>query len=290
MKGLDHVRKSSQDFDFVLGSGGVKSIAGLGAMAVFERESPRPAAVAGCSAGAIFGAAIATGLPMREATRLATSLWTSEITGRRRHRALLEIALPRWAGFGEAFALRDDRAIRQRLHAAFGSAHIEQLPLPLRIQATDTGSGASVTLQRGRLDEALRASVALPFLIAPQRIDGRLLVDGSLSDPLPIGSGAVGRVTVALGFRVPLPRSVGSATRLATRVTAAPSNNLLDARLAAADPSRLVLMLPEPDRRIGLFDTEAMPYLLDLGRRAAEAALPRLRSLLRTPVRWAVVA
>ena len=226
----------------MLGSGGVKSIAGLGAMAVFERESLRPAAVADCSAGAIFGAAIATGLPMREATRLATSLWTSEITGRRRHRALLEIAPPRWAGFGEAFALRDDRAIRQRLHAAFGSAHIEQLPLPLRIQATDAGSGA------------------------------------------------VGRVTVALGFRVPLPRSVGSATRLATRVTAALSNNLLDARLAAADPSRLDLMLPEPDRRIGLFDSEAMPNLLDLGRRAAEAALPRLRSLLRTPVRWAVVA
>lgn len=280
---------STQAFNFVLGSGGVKSIAGLGAMAVFEREGLKPAAVAGCSAGAIFGAAIATGLPMREATRMATSLWTSEITGRRRHRALLEIALPRWAGFGEGFALRDDRAIRQRLHAAFGTVHIESLPLPLRIQATDAANGASVVLQRGRLDEALRASVALPFLFAPQRIDGRLLVDGSLSDPLPIGGGPAEQVTVALGFRVPFPRSASSATRLATRVTAALSNNLLEARLAAAVRSRLVLMLPETDRRVGLFDTAAMPYLLDLGRRAAEAALPRLHALLTAPQRCAAV-
>jgi NTE family protein len=41
-------------------------------------------------------------------------------------------------------------------------------------------------------------------------------------------------------------------------------------------------MLPEPQRRIGLFDTEAMPELLALGRRAAEAALPRLMHLLDT--------
>lgn len=279
-----------QDFTFVLGSGGVKSIAGLGAMEVFMREGLRPAALAGCSAGAIFAAVIASGVPVREAIRMATSLWTAEITGRRRHRALLEIAMPRWAGFGEGFALRDDRAIGQRLHAAFGTARIEDLPLPLRIQATDAASGAAVVLQRGRLDEALRASVALPFLFAPQRVDGRLLVDGSLSDPLPIGGGPQGQPTVALGFRVPFPRSADSASRLATRVTATLSNNLLDARLAAADRSRLVLMLPETDRRIGLFDTDAMPYLLDLGRRAAEAALPRLHSLLHAPVRFAKVA
>ena len=39
-------------------------------------------------------------------------------------------------------------------------------------------------------------------------------------------------------------------------------------------------MVPTLERRVGLFDTEAMPYLLDLGRQAAEAALPRLRLLL----------
>jgi NTE family protein len=68
------------------------------------------------------------------------------------------------------------------------------------------------------------------------------------------------------------------------------SNNLLEARVAAADPCRLVLMLPELQRRVGLFDTEAMPYLLALGRRAAEAALPRLQLLLEQRVPLAATA
>lgn len=282
---------SCSGFNLVLGSGGVKSIAGLGVMQVLSREGLVPASVSGCSAGAVFGALIASGLDMPQAVRMATTLWSREITSARRHRALLEMALPRLAGFGDGFALRDDRLICQRLHAAFGDTRIEDLAIPLRVQATCAADGSSVVLQSGRLDQALRASVALPFLFAPQRIGGRLLVDGSLSDPLPMpapgadagGGGAI--ATVALGFRVPFPRSANTATRLATRVTAALSNNLLDSRLAAVDPRRLVLMLPLLERRVGLFDTEAMPYLLDVGRQAAEAALPRLLRLLGAPLR-----
>jgi NTE family protein len=269
-------------FTLVLGSGGVKSIAGLGVMEVLEREGLAPSAVVGCSAGAIFGALIAAGHRAHDAVKLATTLWSREITSTRRHRAMLEIALPRLAGFGDGFALRDDSLIRQRLHTAFGSTCIEQLPVPMQVQATDAHDGSGVLLSRGRLDEALRASIALPFLFTAQRIGARLLVDGSLSEPLPLSAADGSHITLALGFRVPYPRRCDSATRLATRVTAALSNNLLEARLATAQASRLVLMLPEPQRRIGLFDTEAMPELLALGRRAAEAALPRLMHLLDT--------
>jgi NTE family protein len=277
-------------FTLVLGSGGVKSIAGLGVMQVLEREGLAPAAVAGCSAGAIFGALVACRRDMDTAIAMATSLWSREVTAKRRHRAMLEVALPRLAGFDDRFALRDDTLICERLQAAFGEQRIEDLPLPLSVQATCATSGAGVVLRSGPLAEALRASLALPFLFAPQRIDGQLLVDGSLSDPLPVAAADAQHVALAIGFRVPFPRQANSATRLATRVTAALSNNLLDSRLALADPARLVLMLPELERRVGLFDTEAMPYLLDLGRRAAEAALPRLHTLLGHPVPLAVSA
>ncbi len=283
-----HFEKPS--YTLVLGSGGVKSIAGLGVMAVLEREGLLPSAVVGCSAGAIFGAVIAAGHSARSATEMATRLWSRDITSQRRHRALFEVVMPRLAGFGERFALRHDGLIGQRLFEAFGDLQIEHLPLPLRVQATDAVTGASVLLTQGRVVDALRASVALPFLFAPHRVGGRLLVDGSLSEPLPLAAVAPDHITVALGFRVPSPRHCNSATRLATRITAALSNNLLEARLAAADSSRLVLMLPELQRRVGLFDTEAMPYLLDEGRRAAEAALPRLRLLLNQRVPLAATA
>lgn len=281
---------TSPRFTLVLGSGGVKSIAGLGAMDVLEQEGLRPSAVAGCSAGAIFGSLIAAGHRARDGMEMARELWSRDITSRKRRKALLEIALPRVAGFDDRFALRDDRLICQRLDAAFGDTLIEDLPLPMRIQATCAQSGQPVVLFRGRLADALRASVALPFLFAPKRIDGRLLVDGSLSDPLPVDASPPGFTTVALGFRVPFPRNAHSASRLATRVTAALSNNLLDARLASADAARMVLMLPELPRRIGLFDTDAMPELIEMGRQAARAALPRIHLLLGNAVRLAARA
>lgn len=280
----------SPHFTLVLGSGGVKSIAGLGAMEVLEQEGLRPSAVAGCSAGAIFGALIAAGHPARLGMEMASRLWSRDITSRKRHRALLEMALPKMAGFDDRFAMRDDRLICSRLEEAFGRTRIEELPMPLSIQATCAASGAPVVLQRGLLTDALRASVALPFLFAPKRIAGQLLVDGSLSDPLPVDAAQAGHATVALGFRVPFPRNAHSASRLATRITAALSNNLLDARLAAADASRMVLMLPDLPRRVGLFDTDAMPELIEIGRQAARAALPRLHLLLGSAVRLAATA
>lgn len=272
----------------VLGSGGVKSIAGLGALQVLEDHGLHPDAVVGCSAGALFGALVAAGHPAAQAITLARTLWSRDITSQRRPRALLELALPRLAGFDDRFALRHDHRIRQGLQAAFGDLQLEDLRLPLLVQATDAQTGAPVVLQRGLLTDALRASIALPFLFAPQRIGDQLLVDGSLSDPLPLGLAPADHVQVALGFRVPFPHSASSASRLATRATAALSNNLLDARLAAADASRLVLMLPALPRRVGLFDTDAMPAMLELGRQAARAALPRLQALLGEAPRLAL--
>lgn len=278
-------------FTLVLGSGGVKSIAGLGAMQVLQREGLAPTRVIGCSAGAIFGALLACGLSAEEAIDRATRLWSPEVTGRRRSRAWLQLLLPRLAGFDAHFAMRDDRLINTRLREAFGSQQIENLPLPLTVQATCARSGASVQLREGPLVSALRASMALPFLFAPQLHAGQLLVDGSLSDPLPLAAAAAAAsttsgpdVVLALGFRVPLPRQVSSASRLATQVTATLSNSLLDSRLHAADLRRTVLLMPELDRRVGLFDTAAMPYLLALGREAALEALPRLKALLKVHV------
>jgi NTE family protein len=178
----------------VLGSGGVKSIAGLGALEVLEAHGLRPDAVVGCSAGALFGALIAAGQSAAQAVEMARSLWSREITSQRRPRALLELALPRLAGFDHRFALRDDRLIAQRLRAAFGDMRIEALDLPLQVQATDAETGEPVVLRQGRLTDALRASIALPFLFTPQRIGNQVLLDGSLSDPLPLGLAPAGHV------------------------------------------------------------------------------------------------
>jgi NTE family protein len=190
---------------------------------------------------------------------------------------------PRLGRFDADFALRDDRLVMQRLEQAFGDVRIEGLNLALRVTTTDAATGERVVLRSGSLVQALRASIALPFMFAPVHIDGRRLIDGFVADPLPVSAAADAHTVLALGFESPMPRRVNGPSRMLAQVTSALTNNLMQARLAEAGAAgtRLLSIVPRLERRVGLFDTAAMPYLVDAGRRATEAALPAIRALLQ---------
>ncbi|MEY3251680.1 MAG: hypothetical protein RL227_653 [Pseudomonadota bacterium] len=270
-------------FAIVLGSGGVRSIAALGMVEVLTREGLRPDLVVGCSAGAMFGALIAAGHGAEEAVRIATTLWSAEVTKQRRWRAIPQMLWPRLGRFDADFALRDDRLVMQRLQQAFGDVQIEALPLVLRVTTTDAATGERVVLRSGSLVQALRASIALPFMFKPVHIGGRRLIDGFVADPLPVSAAPDAHALLALGFQSPMPYRVDGPSRMLAQVTSALTNNLMQARLAEARAggTRLLSLVPTLERRVGLFDTEAMPYLVDAGRRATEAALPAIKALLQ---------
>ena len=277
-------------FAIVLGSGGVRSIAALGMVEVLAREGLQPDLVVGCSAGAMFGALIAAGHNAEEAVRIASTLWSADVTRRRRWRAIPQMIWPRLGRFDADFALRDDSLVMQRLEQAFGDLRIEGLPLPLRVTTTDAATGERVVLRSGSLVQALRASIALPFMFAPVHVDGRRLIDGFVADPLPVSAAADAHAVLALGFESPMPHRVNGPSRMLAQVTSALTNNLMQARLAEASAggTRLLSLVPRLERRVGLFDTAAMPYLVDAGRRATEAALPGIRALLHRAPQLAV--
>jgi NTE family protein len=118
------------------------------------------------------------------------------------------------------------------------------------------------------------------------KIDGLRLIDGFTSDPLPVSAAADAQLVVALGFPSPMPRRVDVPSRLLAQVTSAMTNNLMQSRLACAraEGMKLIEISPELERRVGLFDTQAMPYLVEAGRRATEEKLPEIQALLdRSP-------
>lgn len=261
---------------FVLGSGGVRSIAALGIAERLSREGIEPDLVVGCSSGALFGAQIAQGQHGKNAVRLATTLWSAELTQQRRWRAYLQMVAPRLTGFDARFALRDDRLIGERIHGAFGDARLEQLAKPLRVATTDAATGLPVVLTQGRLVDALRASMAVPILFPSVAINGRSLVDGVLSDPLPVAAAADARVVVSLGFFGGMPRRVDRISRLVAQTSTTLINNLMQARAEAAQArgQKVIAIDLGLDRHVGLWDTAAMPYLFEAGWRAAESRLP----------------
>ena len=275
---------------FVLGSGGVRSIAAVGIADRLASEGIRPDLIVGCSSGALFGATLAMGMSSQQALRSATALWSAELTQQRRWRAWAQMVAPRLAGFGSGFSMRDDRLIAQRITQAFGELRLEDLPTPLRVAATDAASGDAVVLARGSLVQAVRASMAVPFIFPSVTVDGRRLVDGVISDPLPLAAASDAQVVIALGFRGAMPRRVDRLSRLVAQTSTTLINNLMQARLAAARAAgqRVIDIELDLDRRVGLWDTAAMPYLFEAGRHAAQLRLPDILAQLgRAPQRSA---
>jgi len=171
----------------VIGSGSVKCAAALGLVNVLNRAGIAIDMLVGCSAGCLYATMLASGRTTAEAAEMTKQLWTSTITDQHNRRAWLKAAFPRLFGFDARFGLRDDRLVMERLNAAFGDSRIEAMGTPLFLTATDFANGNQAVFSSGRAVDAIRASIAVPFLFSPWPIDGHLYIDGYMSDPLPVG-------------------------------------------------------------------------------------------------------
>ncbi|MFF5083234.1 patatin-like phospholipase family protein [Actinoplanes sp. NPDC000266] len=177
-----------------LGSGGARGFAHIGVVQVLEERGFEVCSVAGSSMGALVGGVMAAGR-LNEFTDWAVKL---------KQRDILRLIDPKWALPG---AMAADRLINH-LNDFLGDAEIEKLPIPYTAVATDINARREVWFQRGLLRSAIRASIAIPGLITPVVINGRLLADGGLLNPVPIeptaASGA--DLTVAVSLQAPRPQ------------------------------------------------------------------------------------
>ncbi len=269
----------------VIGSGSVKCAAALGLFRVLQREAIPIDMVVGCSGGALYAACVAIGFDLATSERKTRELWTKEITAKRNTRALLRAVLPQVFGFDERFGLVDDRKVLERLQAGFGDARMEDAKIPLFLTATDFHTGEQVVFSKGRLVDAVRASIAIPYIFQPWRIGDRTYVDGFLSDPMPIGvaikEGA--DVIITMGFESPYQTRISSVMRFAFQLSSITSNNLLKANYAfhnLAHHHEILPIIPRFEHKIHLFDTDKIPYVIEEGERAAEKQIPYLRQLL----------
>jgi NTE family protein len=269
----------------VIGSGGVKCAAALGLRQVLDREGIPIDMFVGCSGGSLYAATAALGFSTDEARAVTLRLWTRDVTSRRRRGALLQLLMPRTFGFNERFGMRDDRVVLERLRQGFGDRTFADARTRLYVAATDFRTGEQVVLSEGRVVDAVRASIAVPFVLPPWRVGDRLLADGFLSDPLPVNiavrEGA--DVILAMGFESPLQSRLTSPVRLIFQISTIMTNNLLRSRYAftsQAHHSEVIAVIPEFRDRIGLFATERIPRIIEDGATATEAHLPYLKRLL----------
>jgi ABC-type multidrug transport system ATPase subunit/predicted acylesterase/phospholipase RssA/pSer/pThr/pTyr-binding forkhead associated (FHA) protein len=277
----------------VIGSGGLKCAAALGVWQVLREAGIQIDLTVGCSGGSLYATAIALGYDQAEAAALTQQLWTAELAQQRHKPSLRRALLPRLFGFraGE-FGLIDDRLIMAQLESVLGDTTFADTKLPLFLAATDLTSGEAVTLSHGRLVDGIRASIAIPIVFAPWEMNGRTLIDGGATNPMPVDvavrEGA--DLIVAVGFENPFKTAVTSLAHYAAQLTTIQITNLQKANFAfhhAAHHADILPVMVQFDEEIGLTDTDKIPQIIAAGVKAAREQLPDL-ALFDSPVQQPV--
>lgn len=163
----------------VLGSGGARGYAHIGVLQVLAERGVEIVAVAGSSMGAVVGGMHAAGR-LDEFTEWAVGLGQFEVL------RLMDVSL---ASKG---AIRGEKVFRI-IGELLGDTSIEDLPIEFTAVAVDLLTSREVWFQRGPLEIALRASTAIPSFITPVHLNGMVLVDGGVLDPVPVAPVAAAR-------------------------------------------------------------------------------------------------
>jgi len=155
-----------------LGGGGARGYAHIGAIRQLEKHGYEITAIAGTSMGAVIGALYAAG-KLDEFEKWARKLTKLDVVG------LMDFTV------GTAGTIRAEKILTV-VDDILEGANIEDFQIPFTAVATDILDHDEVLFNSGPATQALRASVAIPGVITPVMINGRLLADGGLVNPVPV--------------------------------------------------------------------------------------------------------
>jgi len=176
----------TKSFALALGGGGARGLAHIAVLEALDDMGQKPAAIAGTSIGALIAAAYAAGMSGREIRRFVITLAHDRAEVFRR---LIATRAGTFAnlfnlGFGSATLVDAEKFCQQflpdKVPDDFG-----ELEIPLTIIATDLYRRQQAAFSSGPLKPALAASIALPTVMRPVVVAGRVLIDGGATNPLP---------------------------------------------------------------------------------------------------------
>jgi NTE family protein len=175
---------SAPRIGLALGGGGARGLAHIAILEAFDELGVRPAAMIGCSAGALVGAPYAAGISTKDLRAHAESL-----LGRRADmlkRVLSNgkpLSLLKFGGFN-SLHLSAQTLVEIAMPAGVPEL-IEDLIIPMQVVATNYKTMQEHVISSGPLVPAVAASIAIPGVISGGMIDGALHVDGGVTNPVP---------------------------------------------------------------------------------------------------------
>ena len=284
----------------VLSGGAARGLAHIGVLKALEEQGIKIDAIAGTSMGAVVGGLYASGYKIDELEKLALNIdWQQALSDAppredvpfRRKQDDRDFLVKQQLSF------RDDGSLGLPLGVIQGQnlalmlesllAHtsdtrdFDKLPIPFRAVATDIANGEKVVFRKGHLPQVIRASMSIPAVFAPVELDGRLLVDGGMTDNTPLDVAREMGVDVAIVVDIGTP--LRNRKQLATVVDVLNQSITLMTRrnseeqLAALKPGD-VLIQPAL-AAFGVTDFGKAQEMIDAGYRATRILDARLAQL-----------
>lgn len=254
-----------------LGSGAARGYAHLGVLQVLEEEGIQIDFISGSSIGALIGALYCSGIPVKGIIELAEEVEPWQ---------WIDLSVPRK---GLIAGRKIEEMIKKYTHAKT----FDQLDIPLSIVATDLYSGKRCVLNKGYVYKAVRASIAIPGIFKPVEIDGRILVDGGVVDPVPVdlvkwmGADVIIGVNVSSFFTRDRIKSIYDIIVQSIDVM---QNEILRLRGIEAD------IIIEPDlRRINPVTFNQADECIREGRKAALEVIDDIKKAINNPSRWGLL-
>lgn len=278
-----------------LAGGGAKGCAHIGVLKVLEELRVPVDFIAGTSMGAVVGGLYASGMSADEiASTVLTVDWEHLLRDKPPRRDLafrrkddeLRYVLDFEAGLkGGKLVLPTGLLSGQKLGFMLqaltlpvaGVSDFDELPIPFRAVATDVSSGEMVVLDQGELATAIRASMAIPSVFSVVELDGRILVDGGVSNNVPVDvvreMGA--DIVIAVDIGAPLTdRQVGSLLQNYQQLIRMLTRLNMEPRLAQADH-----VITPPVAQYGTLEFSSAEEILQAGVEAARSAAEWLEPL-----------
>ncbi len=281
----------------VLSGGAARGLAHIGVLKALEEQGVMIDAIAGTSMGAVVGGLYAAGYSVSELEQLATELdWQqalsdapprADIPFRRKQddRDFLvkqklsfrddgSLGLPLGLLQGQNLAL-----LLEKLFARAGAVEdFDQLPIPFRAVAADIATGETVVFADGHLALAIRASMSIPAVLTPVEVDGQLLVDGGISNNIPVDIAremGVDRVIVVdIGSPLATTESLQTVFNILNQSVALLTRRNSEAQLATLQPHDILIQPPLTG--FGITDFARAEGMMDAGYRATHALQWRL--------------
>jgi NTE family protein len=292
----------------VLSGGGARGAAHIGVLKVLEEYRVPIDCIAGTSMGALVGAAYATGMSVADMEKLVEELSTEalfkerpprqELSVRRKQEDQLNLVGPEIGvrdgqlylqkGFATGIQLE---TVLRRISRVKGYQRFDELPIPFRAVATDLVSGRVIVFGEGELPAVMRASMSVPGFIAPTEIGDMLLIDGGLTNNLPVNVAKEMNADVIIAVNLGTPllerKHLGSIVGVSAQMIFILTEQNVQASIATLGANDVLIEPQLGEFSFGDFDN--MEKTLPIGEAAARKAQGFLRRLTLAPEEYAAL-